>query len=413
VIAFVLILVALVIVALLWVLPVLLRRHYAGGTAAAESSLAVLKDQLTELDRDLANGTLSPQQYREARDDLDRRVLEDVREAALVQRGFTNTARWTLLSLLVVIPVASVLLYFQLGSPDAISWTAPGGGEHGVTAKDVEAMVARLAARLDRNPDDANGWALLGRSYVTLKRFPEAADAYARAVALVKDDPDLLADYADALAMSQDRRIEGEPLALVERALQINPMQWKALAMAGSAAFERRDYKQAVAYWERLQQGAEPDSEFARSLEASLNEARQLGGIKAPPKAAAGRPEGKAPPPVDGASVEGTVALAPQLKDKAAAGDTVFIFARAAEGPRMPLAIMRLQVRDLPAKFRLDDTQAMAPALKLSNFPEVVVGARVSKSGSATPQSGDWQGASQKIKVGARNVAIVIDTPVP
>jgi len=410
---FVLILVALVIAALLWLLPVLLRRHHAGGAAAADSSLEVLKDQLAELDRDLANGTLSPQQYREARDDLDRRVLEDVREAAQLQAGSSSAARLTLLALLVVIPVAAVLLYFQLGSPEAISGRAPGGGEHGMTAQDVEAMVAKLAARLDRNPDDPNGWALLGRSYVSLKRYPEAANAYARAVELVKDDADLLADYADALAMSQGRRIEGEPLKLVERALKINPTQWKALAMAGSAAFDRKDYKQAVAYWEKLQQGAEPDSEFARSLEASLNEARQLGGIKSPRKAATGKAEGKAPASVAGASVEGTVALAPQIKEKASASDTVFIFARAAEGPRMPLAIMRMQVKDLPAKFRLDDTQAMAPAFRLSNFPEVVVGARVSKSGSATPQSGDWQGASQKIKVGARNIAIVIDTPVP
>ena len=410
---FVLILVALVIVALLWLLPVLLRRHHAAGAAAADSSLAVLKDQLAELDRDLANGTLSQQQYREARDDLDRRVLEDVREAAQLQAGSSSAARLTLLGLLVVIPVAAVLLYFQLGSPEAISGRAPGGGEHGMTAQDVEAMVAKLAARLEKNSDDPNGWALLGRSYVSLKRYPEAANAYARAVALVEDDADLLADYADAVAMSQGRRIEGEPLKLVERALKINPTQWKALAMAGSAAFERKDYKQAVAYWEKLQQAAEPNSDFAHSLEASLNEARELGGIKAPRKAATGKAEGKAPVPAAGASVEGTVALAPQLKDKAAAGDTVFVFARAAEGPRMPLAIMRLQVKDLPAKFRLDDTQAMAPAFKLSNFPEVVVGARVSKSGSATPQSGDWQGASQKIKVGTRNVAIVIDTPVP
>ena len=414
-IAFALIMVAMVIVALLWVLPVLLRRQHADtAESSAASSLAVLKDQLAELDRDLASGTLSPQQYREARDDLDRRVLEDMRESVQLRAGSANAARWTLLGLLVVMPLAAVLLYFQLGSPDAISSRASGNGEHGVTAKDVEAMVGRLAARLDRNPDDGNGWALLGRSYVALQRYPEAAEAYARAAALLKDDADLLADYADALAMSQGRRIEGEPLKLVERALKINPMQWKALAMAGSAAFDRKDYKQAVAYWERLQQGAEPNSEFAHSLEASLNEARELGGIKAPPKAAAaGKAGGKPPAPVAGASVEGTVALGPQMQGKAAATDTVFIFARAAEGPRMPLAIMRLQVKDLPAKFRLDDTQAMSPALKLSNFPEVVVGARVSKSGSATPQSGDLQGTSQKIKVGASNVAIVIDSPVP
>jgi cytochrome c-type biogenesis protein CcmH len=227
--------------------------------------------------------------------------------------------------------------------------------------------------------------------------------------------------------MQQGRRIDGKALQMVERALKIDPGHWKALAMAGSAAFERKEYRKAVAYWERLQSAVPPDSEFARSVASNLQEARELGGIKAgtpQPSAIASKPaaaskSAPAPAPVPaataaaGASVRGSVSLAGALVAKAAPSDTVFIFARAAEGPRMPLAILRLQVKDLPATFTLDDSQAMTPAMKLSNFPEVVVGARVSKSANAVPQSGDLQGFSQKIKSSASAVKIVIDQVVP
>ena len=267
-------------------------------------------------------------------------------------------------------------------------------------------MVARLVARLEKTPQDGNGWALLGRSYGVMQRYQDAAAAYARAAALITDDADLLADYADALAMSQGQRIEGKPLQLIEQALKIDPLQWKALAMAGTAAFERKEFQHAIGYWEKLQSRAEPDSELARTMASNIEEARQLAGIKAQTQATK-------PAPAAVASVQGTVSLSRAQAAKAAPSDTVFIFARAVEGPRMPLAIVRRQVKDLPLTFSLDDTQAMSPAMKLSNFTEVVIGARVSKSGNAAPQSGDLQGTSQTVKVGAKNVAIVIDSVIP
>jgi cytochrome c-type biogenesis protein CcmH len=266
---------------------------------------------------------------------------------------------------------------------------------------------------------------------MTMQRYDDASAAYAHAAALIKDDAGLLADYADALGMQQGRRIDGKALQMVEQALKIDPGHWKALAMAGSAAFERKDYRKAVAYWERLQSAVPPDSEFARSVASNLQEARELGGIKATTKAGTPQPSviaskpaaatKSAPTPATvptataaaGASVRGSVSLAGALAAKAAPSDTVFIFARAAEGPRMPLAILRLQVKDLPTTFTLDDSQAMTPAMKLSNFPEVVVGARVSKSANAVPQSGDLQGFSQKMKAGGAPVKIVIDQVVP
>jgi cytochrome c-type biogenesis protein CcmH len=193
----------------------------------------------------------------------------------------------------------------------------------------------------------------------------------------------------------------------VRRALEIDPNQWKALALAGTAAFDRKDFGEAIAYWERLKRVVPPDSEMGRSVDASIAEARELGNIKPAAKAAA-----KTAPASD-AKVAGRVSLAKELAAKAAPTDTVFIFARAPAGPPMPLAVLRKQVKDLPVEFTLDDSLAMAPSVKLSNFAEVVVGARISRSGSATPQSGDLQGLSRPVKLGATGVAVVIDTALP
>jgi cytochrome c-type biogenesis protein CcmH len=410
---FVVIAAAMAAIALAWVLPVLLRSRGAGGVVQARASnLAILKDQLAELEGDLAASTLSRQQYQQAREDLERRALEEAREPVAPAASAPARARWTAIVLAVSMPLCAAVLYWQFGTPAAMSPQADVHGGARATPHEVEAMVAKLAARLEQNPDDGNGWALLGRSYLVMQRPAEAAAAYERAVAILQDNADVLADYADALALVQGRRIEGKPMEVVERALKIDPLQWKALAMAGSAAFDRKDYKQAIAYWEKLQSRAEPGSEFAREVAANIEEARQLGGIKGLAKAEP-KPAAKMPAQAAGASVDGSVTLSRELVAKAAPTDTVFVFARAAEGPRMPLAILRFQVKDLPVKFHLDDSLAMSPQMKLSKFPDVVIGARVSKAASATPQAGDLQGYSKQVKTGAAGVAVVIDQVVP
>jgi len=412
---FLLIAAGMAAVALAWVLPVLLRRRDTAVVVQPRASnLGILKDQLAELDQDVAAGTLPQAQYQQAREDLERRAYEESREPAMPVPVQPAPARGTAIVLAALLPICAAALYWQFGTPEGLAPAAEVHGGSKVTPQEVEAMVAKLAARMQQSPDDGNGWALLARSYLVMQRHADAVAAYERAVALIKDDADLLADYADALAMTQGRRIDGKPLKIVERALKIDPLQWKALAMAGSAAFERKDYKTAVAYWEKLQSRAEPGSEFAREVAANVDEARQLGGLKvaasvAPPVKA----DAKSTAGAAGATVDGIVALSRELAAKAAPTDTVFVFARAAEGPRMPLAVMRFQVKDLPAKFHLDDSMAMSPAAKLSNHPDVVIGARVSKSANATPQAGDLQGASKPVKVGATGVAVLIDQVVP
>lgn len=232
--------------------------------------------------------------------------------------------------------------------------------------------------------------------------------AYSKAVARIPGNASLLADYADALAMARGRRLQGEPEALIQRALAADPNHIKSLALAGSVAFEKRDYAGALSYWERITQLVPPDSDVARSIGGSIKEARALAGAPAAPVAAAASQTA-----ADAArGVSGIVQLAPALAARVAPDDTVFIFARAADGPRMPLAVLRKKASELPIAFTLDDSLAMTPQARLSGVPQIVVGARVSKSASASPQPGDFQGMTAPIANVGRGVRIVIDQVV-
>lgn len=413
----------LVAVGLAWLLPPLLRRER--GALAVErtaATLGILKDQLAELEAERARGAVSAEQYDEAKAELERRVLDEAAaEARASAPAAAHGGRKAALALALAVPLVAALLYWRLGDPaafdPALQRAMDGGSPHDMSPAEVERIVEQLAERLKQEPDNADGWVTLARTYYVMRRFPEAVKAYEQLVKLVPDDANVLADYADALAMARGRRIAGEPLALVNKALALDPNQWKALAMAGTEAFDRKDYKAAVDYWERLRGAVPADSEIAKSIGNSIAEARELGGLNAAPVASADKPAAARPatPAAQSAvaSVAGSVDLAPALKARAKPDDVVYIFARAAQGPRMPLAIVKVQVKDLPASFVLDDAMAMSPNFRLSAFPEVVVGARVSKSGTANPSSGDLEGLSKPVKVGARGVSVTIDNVVP
>src|SRR5581483_463407 len=209
--------------------------------------------------------------------------------------------------------------------------------------------------------------------------------------------------------------LAGEPRALIEQVLKIAPDDPKALTMAGGAAFEARDYAKAIQYWERLANQVPAESELGQALAAGLSRARAAAGVTSSPPSAAAPPANREGTGASAthASVRGEVHLADALKDKVKPDDTVFIYARAAQGPRMPLAILRKQVKDLPAHFKLDDSMAMNPQMKLSSVDQVVVTARVSRSGTATPASGDLQGETAPLKPDSAQVNITIDRVVP
>jgi cytochrome c-type biogenesis protein CcmH len=326
----------------------------------------------------------------------------------------------------VLLPASAVGLYLKLGSPAAVTLlkappvaaaaaATPQESPHGMSFDQIRASADELAARLKNNPGDGEGWGTLARSYNVLGRFPEAASAYEKAVALLPADAQLLADYADALAMSQGQKLEGQPLEIIKRALKTDPANLKALALAGTAAFERKDYPGAVGYWEKVVQAAPADSEFARSIGNSLEEARVLAGGS--PVAALPTIMPPKPAPIEraagAATISGTVSLAPQLAAKVKPNDTVFIFARAEKGSRMPLAILNRSLRELPMPFTLDDSSAMAPGMNLSSAGPVMVVARISRSGNATPQSGDMEGMIGPIHPGSKDIQLKIDKVLP
>ena len=295
------------------------------------------------------------------------------------------------------VPALSALLYLALGSPQAIEVLPHGADEvSSVTMEQFESMTEKLAARLKQRPDDWEGWTMLGRAYKALQRPDEAARAWGEAARLKPGDPDILADYAEALAVAAGGKLGGEPTRLLERALKLDPKHQKSLALAGGAAFESGHYATAVKYWEHLLALSQNDVELSQALRSGIDEARSrmAGAAKV-------------------SAVSGTVSLAPELEELVQPESTVFIFARPAGGPRMPLAISRVKVKDLPYDFTLDDTMAMTPEARLSGFPRVIIGARVSQTGSARASSGDLEGFSSETRPGTRGIRVVIDRAVP
>lgn len=402
----------LICAALLFLLPPLVRGHAPLRPDRDDENARLYRDQLAELDRELAAGVLREEQHREAKLEIERRLLEDVGTPAnALPAAATREPRWVSVAVAAAIPVIAVSFYLWVGNPGALDPQARAAPEadHPVTPEQIAALVERLAERLKQTPDDLEGWTMLARSYNMLGRFEQSAQAYAHLVKLRPDDADLLADYADVLGMARGRSLEGEPYDIVKHALKANPNHIKSLALAGSAEFEFKHYAAAAAYWERILPLVGADSEYGRSIQASIEDARNLGKVPAGSvaKAPAAR-DAKTPAAAD-AAITGTVKLAPALASQVAPGDTLFVFARAAEGGRMPLAIVRAKAGDLPYEFRLDDSQAMTPEARLSGQARVVVSARISKSGNATVQPGDLQGASPPVAPGAGGLVVLID----
>jgi cytochrome c-type biogenesis protein CcmH len=416
---FILIAIAMVAIALAWIVWPLLAHSRNPGIGARAANLSIFKDQFADLERDLERGTLSVEQYAEARAELERRLLDETQKDPSPAAARPMSSRSAALVLAISVPLVAGLMYWRLGAHDAFTLLATTPeATHQMSDDQVAAMADSLRQRLEKEPGNAEGWIVLARTYYTMQKFPEAAAAYEKLTHLIPNDADLLADYADALAMSQGRTIAGAPLELVRKALAIDPSQWKALAMAGTEAFERKDYAAAIDYWERLQKAVPPDSQIARQIQGSIDEARQLAGMLpagpplaiAPPKAPT---TAAAPPAGGGKQVSGTVSLSPELAAKANPADAVFIFARPGDGSRMPIAIVRAQVKDLPLTFTLDDARSMSPEARISTFDEVIVAARVSRSGSATASSGDLEGLTKPVKVGASGLAVTIDRVLP
>ncbi|MGZ5031765.1 MAG: c-type cytochrome biogenesis protein CcmI [Usitatibacter sp.] len=403
---------SMTVVALAFVLVPLLRARPARGPSTADANLEVLRGQRREIEADIANGTLPAEAREQALADLMGRAQDDLsqpRPEAVSAPG----KPWRTAAL--AIPALAFGMYLAVGNPAASDMKAVAAAAHGpMDDQQIIAMVESLAQKVKDRPDDAQGWALLARSMAALGRFKEASDAFEHLAKLVPGDAQILADYADALGMAQGRKLQGRPYELAKEALKIDPKHRKALALAGTAALDAGDYPAAAAHWQALAGELAPGTPDEAQVQAILGEIREKAAASGKPLAAAPK-VAKAPVAAPGAStsVSGSVAVAPAIAGKVSGKDTLFIFARSEGGPRVPLAVVRTSASALPFKFTLDDSQAMAPGVNLSSAQSVRIEARISSSGNATPQPGDFVGTSIVVKPGARDVNIVLDKVLP
>ena len=398
---------ALLLVALAILLRPLLRAPAASAAIdQRQANVDILRDELRELESSRDDGSLSTADFDQAKRELQRRLIEESgasadRAAAAPGAGGRRTA----LALLLILPLAAAGGYAVLGTPQALD---PALTQARMSPQEIDGLLQRLVDRLKANPDDTQGWVMLARSYKALGRFAESADAFSHAGALLESQPALLADYAEVLAEASGGKFDGKPDELIARALQLDPNEPQALFLAGAAASDRKDFNAVADYWGRLQLQLEPGSEEARSVEAAVNKAREIvageGGKTAEKPAAA-------PPPVK--AISGDVILGEKLAAQARPDDTLFIFARPAEGSRMPLAVLRARVADLPLSFRLDDSTALPGGQKLSDATTVTLEARIARAGMAQTSSGDLFGVLEGVSVGSQGVRLRIDQVQP
>jgi len=426
--------------ALLFVIPPLLaRRAPSSGPVQDELNLAIFRTQLIELDSDLADGRLDRTQYNAARRDLERELLYDVSGEEASVAASRSGGRWAALFLAIAVPASAIGLYMHLGNSAIIPrLQAIASGEteglppgHPATGElpSLDVLVARLAERMAQDPENIEGWMILGRTYLAVGRADQAATALERAYRLAPEQPDVLVAYAQALAAANDGDLRGQPQELIRSALVADPNNVSARFLEGLIAYQAERFSEAAARWQALLTLVDPQSEDAAELREAIAEARaQAGGTgEAPPPADAEQTGQTAParsadvPPAAGAApaapasaVTVEVSLAEPLWPKANINDTVFVYAKAAAGPPMPLAVKQARVADLPIRVTLDDSMAMMPAMRLSAFPEIIVGARISRSGLATPQSGDLEGEVGPVTPGQTSpVAVLINQTRP
>ena len=382
------------------VLP-LLRRSTAGRAPEDRTAAtAVFRDHKRQIEADFAAGTITTAERDTALDDLTARFGHELAQQTPEPSPSGDRPRLiAAFALVACVPVVAGVLYFALGNPAAMTATAA-STEATLSDPQIIAMVEGLAKRLQEKPDDGEGWLMLARSYRALGRLDASALAYAQAAKRLPANADVYADWAETVVQTQGRSFAGQPTELLDRALALDPANPKALALGGAAAVERNDPATAIALWTRFRSQLPPDSPQLAQVDAAL---ARLGSA---PVAQAATPTGVP------ASVEGRVELDPKLAGNAAPGDTVFIFARDPDGPKMPLAAIKIAVSELPKSFALTDAMAMSPAATISKAKKIVVEARVSKSGNVAPQPGDLAGSSAVVAPGATNVRVSIDRVV-
>jgi cytochrome c-type biogenesis protein CcmH len=406
---------AMIVAALALLAPTLLRRHAASADSTERFNVEIARERLADLVGEKDAGGLSDEEFAQAKRDLELALAQDLEGTSEVKPATAGGGgRWALLAAAILIPLITVPTYLQIGSPQLIAGlpgSSPAAAGHGAGGMPpVSELVEQLRARMEENPENAEGWFLLGRTYMRLQDYPQAVYAFEHVVELLPDEPAGLLSLADALSMRDGRRVGARAVELLEKALSIDPDSITALWLLGNAASDSGDNAAALGYWQRAYPLLKGEPAMQKELGQMIT---QAGGtlpeapVALPPimavETAVPDPAPATAEPTDtaGAAIVVEVALAPELMEQASPTDTVFVLARAESGPPMPLAVARQQVGDLPLKVTLTDAMAMMPAMKLSSFPRVKVSAKVSKSGQAGTQPGDMTAADVVVDSGA------------
>jgi cytochrome c-type biogenesis protein CcmH len=390
------VLVALLVVVTvaLIILPVIRQPAQLNESTRDQQNILIARDKKKVLEQQLADGQMTDEDYQAALQDLETSLAIDLERQRSLKDN-RDAGRWAVWLFAAVIPVTSFYLYWQWGSYQVIENPAlamprnqvaqqHAGGE----TPSIEELLDRLKNHLRENPDDAQGWFMLGRSYLTMQNFPQAVGALERSLELMPDESAIMLALADALAMTQNGNMQGRPGQLVERVLLQAPNEPTALWLAGLAAEQDGRARQAQEYWTRLLPLIEQDAASAQQVRGLLATLEQENPeLAASASAAPSMASPEQPPAADGMVL--SINLDPSLADRVSPGDLLFVYARAESGPPMPLAARRLTAGDLPLQVVLGDDDAMMPQMKLSAFDRVVVGARISGSGQALAQSGD------------------------
>ena len=394
-------------------------RHRSSGPDQKEAELTVYRNRLVEIQNEVESGLLSEADARMAEIELKKNLLHEAGESdnAAARTAVSGLRNWWTIGISsVLLPVMATTIYLSIGSPDLVEPISQPGNPHAGSAltheSSVEEMVARLAARLEKQPDDPEGWMMLTNSYMALERYQQAAAAAARMYELYGNEPSVMLRYADALAMANNNRMSGKPAELVRKALELDPDNITGLWLAGMAESEQGNYAVAIDYWQRLTPLLANDQASLAEVEQLIGLAKaQMGDTQPIISPADGQPETASNP----VSIFVSVTLSPALAKDINPGDTLFVYAKAVDGPPMPLAAVREKAESLPLQVILDDSMAMFPGMKLSDHEQVQIGARISKSGGVMAKSGDLYGETADI-INTRQtdtVSIIIDQRVP
>jgi len=388
---FLLIVSVLILSAFLVILPPLWHKQAVQAADLDQRNILIAQHRLAELKENRRLGGLSQAQYEEQLADLEQALSDDLDIKSHVS-STQSQGRWVVYVLVLGVPLLAGALYFSLGNYQAISHSAEMAVDPDtLKLAEINKMVNGLAEKMKNNPDDAQGWLMLGRSYKVLEQHAKAVDAFANAYRLLGDQAEVMLLYADALAYASDKNLAGKPTELVFKALALEPDNMNALWLGGMAKAQQGDPVAAIKLWKKLAALLPPGSDSQQEIQGLLAK------IESEAPQAAAQPEATQQANAPSVAIDVQVSLAPELQKSASPGDTVFIYAQALSGPKMPLAIVRKQVSDLPLTVSLNDTMAMMPNMKLSNFSNVKLLARISKSGNAISQPGDLIGVIDQV----------------